>query len=248
VADAQQAANLLTEAATIMQRQADRLGAQLAMLVAERYQQLPQGINLSEAQVILLLGYVARYLDLVKTVPLEPDAYLYVERWLDETFANLQQTTALYYRWAVVAQAFVTLADYPDFDEHLWDLENRFNLLVAEGQRTAADPDLAKFQALIAAYNGDPQTASQTWEQLGEIALAAEYAREAGDLERAYRLFHQAKIETPEALATTVKLLRLVQQLKHKHVDLRPAERQFLLAELAALQAEVAQVTTASPD
>lgn len=247
-ADAQQAAALLRQAGEIMQRQADPLGVQVAQLIAARYEQLPQRANLNQTQISTLLDAVARYLDLIKTLQLAEDAYIYVQRWLDEAFASLGQHTALYYRWAVIAQEFSLLTDHPGLDEQFWDLENRFKLLLDAGKRALDDPDLAKFQAFIAGYNGDPLTASQTWEQLGELKLAVEYAREAGDLERAYRLFHQLRSETPEEVSTTVKLLRLVQQLKHKHAHLRPAERQTLLAELAALQTAVATNVTTAED
>lgn len=241
-ADARQAAALLRQAGALMLRQEDKLGAEVAQLIAERYEQLPQRSNLGLAQIDTLLNAVARYLDLIKALPLEEEAYLYAQRWLDEAFVSLGQHTTLYYRWAVIAQEFALLTDHPGLDEQFWDLENRFKLLLEQGKRALDDPDLAKFQAFIAGYNGDPLTAAQTWEQLGELKLAVEYAREAGDLERSYRLFHQLRSETPEEVATTVKFLRLAQQLKYKHANLRPAERQALLAELAALQEAVASV------
>jgi hypothetical protein len=169
-------------------------------------------------------------------------AYLYLQRWLDETFANLHSRTGIYARWASVAQAVAAVTAYADFDDHMWDLENRLKLLLEQGKRSADDPEIARFRALVAGYNGDAEAASLTWEQAGDPGLAAEFARQAGDLERAYRLLHQARLPMPEDLATTVKAIRLLQQLKSKHTSLHPAERRTLLTELAELYTTMASV------
>jgi hypothetical protein len=241
-AAAQQAATLLREASEAMQRQSDVIGAQATYLLAERYTNLPQPARLDEEQTARLLTYAERYLQLVKPLSMDATAYGFVERWLEEIYANLHFRTSLYFRWAVAGQELDALSTYAALDEHLWDLENRLNHLMEQGKRSPSDPDVARFLALVATYNGDAQAASTHWEQLGELARAADYAREAGDLERAFRLYHQAKSETPEALATAVRATRLLQQLQSKHTGLRPAERRTLLGALGVLQEALVRI------
>ena len=65
----------------------------------------------------------------------------------------------------------------PDFDERLWDLENR--LLLAPPDALAGR-EVASFRAFLADYGGDPAQASLFWEQLGDMELAIESARNAG--------------------------------------------------------------------
>jgi hypothetical protein len=235
-AAAQQAATLLAEATGAMRRQSDEVGANATALLAERYRTIPQADQLDEAQIMALLTYTERYVQLVQPLASVPAAYLFAERWLRESLASLAAHTGLYYRWAMLAQHFATLVPTFDVDEPLWDLENRLKLLLDQGKRERGDPAIAKFLALVAGYNGDAQAASITWEQLGELGVAADYAREAGDLERAFRLLHQAKINVPEELATAVRATRLLQQLRTKHTNLRPAERRALLSELETLR------------
>ncbi len=218
-----------------MQRQTDGVGAQALHVLIERYQALPQHANLSAAQIETLLNLARRYLEIVEPLDMAQTAYVYLHHWLEEAFASLHQQTALYYRWALIAQAFAALAAYSEMDEHLWDLENRMNLLLEQGKRKLDDANLAKFRALLMAYNDDAQGASLAWEQLGEITMAADYAREAGDMERAYNLLRQSKTAIPEELAVAVKAMRLLQQLEQKHHALRNEERRVLLEQLAAL-------------
>jgi hypothetical protein len=245
--EAQRIALLLDEAAQALARQGDNEGAPATAVLAERYRQIPQNTHLSEDQVKALLSYVERYLDSVKALEMAGSAFVFVERWLHEAYENLHARTALYARWALLAQEMSLRNAAFDPDEQLWDLENRLNLLLEQGKRNATDPAVTRFQALMAAYNGDAQQAAETWEQLGEWAVAAEFAREAGDLERAYRLLHRSHTSVPEELATAVKAMRLLQQLQHKFSGLRPAERRTLLAELAALQAAVTGTETPDP-
>jgi hypothetical protein len=232
----------LREASEAMQRQSDVIGAQATYLLAERYTNLPQPARLDEEQTARLLTYAERYLQLVKPLSMDATAYGFVERWLEEIYANLHFRTSLYFRWAVAGQELDALSAYAALDEHLWDLENRLNHLMEQGKRSPSDPDVARFLALVATYNGDAQAASTHWEQLGELARAADFAREAGDLERAFRLYHQAKSETPEALATAVRATRLLQQLQSKHTGLRPAERRTLLGALGVLQEALVRI------
>ncbi len=244
-ADARQAAALLIEAARAMERQSDRVGASALHLLAERYTKLPHHKELTTIQIETLLTFAGRYLGLQRPLNLGQDAYTYIHHWLEETFASLQQQTDLYYRWALVAQEFADLTAYPVLDDHLWDLENRLALLVEHGKRKLDDKPIAKFRALVTSYNGDLQEASAVWEQLGELEVAADYARDAGNMERAYNLLRQAKAIIPEELAVAVKALRLLQQLEQKYHALRPGEREQLLEELAALHTAIASSDSA---
>jgi hypothetical protein len=238
--EANQAADLLSEAAAAMLRQADQEGAEATALLAERYHSIPRPEPLDESQVDSLLAYSERYLALTRLLNLDAAAYRFVKCWIHESYANLHLRTSLYTRWALLAQEYAR--HDPDFeiDEAFWDLENRVNMLLEQGKRQRDDLAIARFQALLAAYNGDAQLAAETWEQLGELEVAADFARDAGDLERASRLLHQSKTPLPEELAIAVKTTRLLQQLRHKYAGLRPAERRTLLAELAALQSALA--------
>jgi hypothetical protein len=236
-----QIAHLLEEAAAAMARQADAEGASAATLLAQRYHEISTNGPFNEAQMASLLSYTERYLALLKPLRLDGTAYAFARIWVQEALDNLHLRTALYARWVLLAQELTQhLPDF-DVDEALWDLENRLNLLLEQGKRSPDDPGVTEFQALIAAYNGDAQAAAETLERLGDYTNAAAYARDAGELERAYRLLHQAKIPIPEDLATAVKAVRLLQQLRSKHTGLRPAERRALLAELTALQTAMAQ-------
>ena len=89
----------------------------------------------------------------------------------------------------------------------------------------------------MAAYNGEPATASRAWEKLGQLELAANQARAAGELERAYNLLRQAGQPLPEELSIAVKFLRQAAQLTTKQRGLQPAERHALAEELTALLA-----------
>ena len=107
---------------------------------------------------------------------------------------------------------------------------------LSTGTLSAQDKKAATyFRAIVAAFTGDPAEASLAWEQLGEIPLAVEQARVAGDVERAYNLLRQSKGDIPEELSTAVKALRLLQQLEQKHHGLSQAERKTMLEALARL-------------
>jgi hypothetical protein len=238
-AEAAMAADLFAEAGQASARLGEHERAGAAAILAERYRTIPQREQLGEQQVGLFLTYSERYLGLVRSFQPDDPACRILERWLGELFANLHNHTDLYARWTLLAQEVAHQNSTYEIDEAVWDLENRLTLLVEQGQRQREDPPITRFLALVAAYHGNAQLAAETWEQLGDLTVAAEYARDAGDLERSFRLLHQAKIAVPEALATTVKTIRLLQQLQHKYSGLRPAERRALLAELAALQAAI---------
>ncbi|MFN8495161.1 MAG: AAA family ATPase [Caldilineaceae bacterium] len=242
--DARTVVKLLTEAAEAMTRQADAQGASALRVVAERYQVLPQATHLTSIQVESLLNFIWRYLEVIKPLNVGEAGYSWSKRWLEEAFANLHNATDLYQRWLLVAQEYEQRVAYAELDDHLWDLENRVALLLEQGKRSPDDRNLKKFKALVMGYQGEAEAASAAWEQLGELEIAADYAREAGDMERAYDLFRQSKVSIPEELAVTVKALRLLQQLEHKHQGLRPAERRQLLEHLAALHTAVASSET----
>jgi hypothetical protein len=237
-----QIADLLVQAAQAMQRQEDHAGAQAVQVLAQRYRDIPQRARLDVEQVAALLDGAEQYLRLVQPLRGRAEALVFVKHWLDEAFNNLDFNSEFYARWMIAAQEYAVYIPTADFDERFWDLENRLNLLLEQGIRSAEEPEIVRFRALVASYNGDAQAASLTWEKLGEFAVAAEYARTAGDLERAFRLFHLAKVDVPEALGTVVQTVRRLQQLQRKHTGLRPAERRALLDELDALRAAVAAI------
>lgn len=153
-------------------------------------------------------------------------ALAHAARWLDEAAAGLNGHIALFYPWATAGAHLARLHAYPSLDDRLWDLEHRFQ---------AAGAPQGPFAAFLAAYNGDAASASRIWEQLGELELAVESARAAGELERAHTLLRTTHRPIPEDLATAVKAQRLLLQLQQKHQTLRPGERRALAEELARL-------------
>jgi hypothetical protein len=159
---------------------------------------------------------------------------------LEETFQRLNGYNGLYYDWALAAQKFAAQIDYPPLDERLWDLENRVELECGPNWKLkGADEALIRFAAFIAAYNGDPVTASAAWEKLGQIELAVQQARIAGDMERAYNLLRRFNKPVPEELATAVKLVRQAAQLEAKHRHLTPAERAAIVVHLTQLSEQL---------
>ena len=191
---------------------------------------------MSAGELQRLIACIENYLHILAPLNLDISAFVYVEHWLEEAFQHLNARRDLYYDWALAAQSYGTLVDYPPLDERLWDLENRVELALGPGwKQDGGDEPLVKFAALIAAYNGDPATASAAWEKLGQIDLAASQARAAGDLERAYNLLRRHNKPVPEEVALAVKILRQAAQLEAKHHHLTAAERETLLAQLDRL-------------
>ena len=237
------AAELLHEAARLVAAQGDAPGGAALALLAARYDAVPQRRNLTPDQVRAVLESAREYLRAVKPLAPGDAAYRIVRGWLDETFAALGDHSALYYDWAATADRLALDTDYPPLDERIWDLENRLGLL----RRPAHDPAVTRFRAFAAAYNGDPGTASLAWEELGEMELAVQQARLAGDLERAYNLMRQARLPIAEELATAVKALRLLQQVEQKQHGLTPAERRAILEELTRLHAQLSENTDVAP-
>jgi hypothetical protein len=231
-----QLAGLFHHMGQALQRQRDITGAQVAALLADRYRSLPHNGPLTERELVQLIDCIDDYLHILAPLNLDITAFVYVEHWLEEAFGRLNGRSSLYYDWALAAQSYATLVDYPPLDERLWDLENRVELQRGPGWKTdGADEPLVKFTALIAAYNGDPAIASAAWEKLGQIDLAVQQARVGGDLERAYNLMRRHNQAVPEELALAVKLLRQAAQLAVKHRHLTPAERETITAQLHQL-------------
>lgn len=243
-ANSQRLEELFQNLAGAMHRQNDLAGEQMAHLLAERYHTLPPGNELTPEQADRLLRFSANYLQLLAPLDLEPEAFVFVERWLEEAYAGLGDQEGLYYEWALLGQTYALLNDYPQLDERLWDLENRVELAYGpDWKATLSDERLVKFAAFIAAYNGEAAAASAAWERLGQVDLAVEQAREAGDVERAYALLKRAGLPAPEELNVAVKLHRLAQQLAGRHARLRAAERAALAAQLETLAAQLREPT-----
>jgi hypothetical protein len=223
-----------------LQRQQDVVGAQVAALLAERYRSLPHNGALGEGELERLIRLTDQYLQVLGPLNLDMTAFVYVAHWLEEAFVRLGEHSRLYYDWALAAQKFAVQVDYPPLDERLWDLENRVELQRGRGWKTESDDEpLVRLAALLAAYNGDPLTASAAWEKLGQMELAIQQARLGGDLERAYGLLRRQNLPVPEELATAVKLLRQATQLSGKYRHLTAAERETVSAQLEELSARL---------
>mgnify|MGYP006915174842 CR=1 FL=1 len=193
-----------------------------------------------QPQLARLIRNIEQYLQLLAPLNLDVSAFVYVEHWLEEAFGRLNGYTGLYYDWSLAAQKFAAQVDYPPLDERLWDLENRVELERGPNWKLeGSDEALVRFGAFIAAYNGDPAVASVAWEKLGQVELAAQQARLAGDMERAYALLRRYNKPVPEDLATAVKLLRQAAQLEGKYRHLTPAERAAIVAQLTQLSARL---------
>lgn len=195
--------------------------------------------------------------------------YLFPRRWIAEAFTNLNDHVALYYLWAVTADQWINGAatvelEYPEFDEQLWELENRVEMVVDQVNEQATDQvteqttgqniaennhaennqaadtklndSIARFEAFILGYHGKAEEASIAWEQLGEVEFAAEQARNAGLFEHAYDLLRRSKSQLPEALTLAAKSVRQLEQLAQNPKTLRPEERRALRERLEEIQ------------
>jgi hypothetical protein len=233
--DSEAVAPLLARAARLRALQVQPASARLLEGIGARYSELPQRSGHGVEEVKGLVRRAQKLLDAIREQPADEEArlvrdasILHLSRWLEEAFADLGNHLALYHPWATVAVHLHRAGGYPALDERMWELEQRFD---------AAGAPSGHFAAFRAAYNGDPASASILWEQLGELDLAIEAAREAGDLERAGALLRSNHRTLPEDLATALRVLRLVGQLQHKHHTLREGERRTLAEELARLHA-----------
>jgi hypothetical protein len=239
-ANSLKAADLLAESARVLESEQNLDGAGVLWLLHERYRQLPQRSGHSDDQLQTLLSYVSRHLALLAGAQVDPDGYAYARRWIGEAYAGLGESFTLYYQWANLAQELGERSGDDGYRGRVQQLAHRLQaILERAGQMSQFwddNVDLARFRALATGVDGDHVTASQAWEALDEPVRAAEEARLAGEMPRAYSLYRQAKHAVPEELAIAVKLIRLVEQLQQKHDHLRPQERLQLAAELQTLQ------------
>jgi hypothetical protein len=238
-------AALLGEAAAIMDADQNAAGAQAIRVLQARYEQLPVSHDLSEEQVLSLLNLAERYMGLTEALRLELEAYVFVRRWLQEAYGGLEDRVTLFYAWGAAAAHLARLTGDTGYRTQVVHLEQRLaNLLERAGQFSHLwdnNADLSRFRALAAGVHGRHAEASVTWEALGDLEQAAWQAREAGDMERAFTLLRQAKAPVTEDLATTVKFLRLLEQLEQKQYPLTAGERAMLIDRLAALQARLGE-------
>ncbi|MFN8442218.1 MAG: AAA family ATPase [Caldilineaceae bacterium] len=237
---ADQFTELYTATADALSRQQDAQGAQIVSILAQRYHDIPQIGSLAPAQIKDLLAALQHYLAAISRPAilnrkLTEETFNVAQLWIEESFTSLGRTCELYVNWALAAIEFAQKINYSELDNRLWELDLRVQELLQTQLSSEESAALAHFRAVSAAYSGDPVEASRAWEELGEIGLAVEQARLAGDLERAYTLLRHNKNEIPEELSTAVKTLRLLQQLEQKHHGLNDAERQTLLEALARL-------------
>jgi hypothetical protein len=236
--DSEHVAALFEEAAGLLQSAGDGVGAAAMGILAERYRAVAPQHHLSQTEIRRVLDLARQYVAVTAPLGVGEAAYMDVVGWLAETFANLGGHSDLYYEWALTGQEVAHVTALPRLDEWLWDLEHRLEM---ESESHSGGPNEERFRAFLAAYNGDALEASLIWERLGEMDLAIEQARSAGDLERAHTLLRQTKQAIPEDLATAVKAVRLMQQLGQKHLMLRPAEQRTLLEELVRLHAIISE-------
>lgn len=187
-----------------------------------------------------VLRYIQEYFACYQSYLLDASdqqLFRFTERWLDETFGCLGEHLQLYYRWAIGAQAQDTVSFYPRLDECLWELENRFAMLIEHGkpiQRKKVRLERDRFKAFLLSYNGE--SAAAAWAELGEFSKAAEQARLAGKLEQAHALLRRANETVPEELAIAVKMIRQMDQLQQKHEGLTEREKVTLYERFQTLQ------------
>lgn len=229
---------LFEEAAAAMHRQGDTLGTQALQSLVDRYRELPPKANYSKAETENLLTHTDRYLQLIGPLQLDSEAYVYIERWLEESFSEVRRHVDLYHSWATLAQSYARITPYATFDDHVWELENQLTLLIERGKQSPDNPTVMRFRAFVAAYDERPE-ASILYEKLGETELAVRAARAAGELEHAYTLYRKSDEEIPDELGATVKAVRQLRELHQKHRRLYPAERQALLDAIRALEIEL---------
>ena len=242
--NAKQAAELLADAAEIIAPE-NAAGSAALRILARRYELVPQIGALSAKQIDAVLGCLQEYLTVMHPLGVEPDAYLFAMRWMDETFETLGNQVGFYYRWAFASDMLASDAIYPNFDDNIWDLENRVAMLVDEGgnapgRNRRERAELAKFHAFLLGYNGDAAAASVAWEALNDLVAAAKEARAAGQIERAYDLLRRSDETIPDELAVAVKTVRLLDQLTQKQAKLTTREKETLYQRLVDLQDQLA--------
>ncbi len=255
----QRAGALLAESAALLSQSGDQTGSAALELLAERYRRVPARAGLQEEQWSTVLDLAQRYLAAVAGGKAEREAYIHVVTWIEDAFPALGDAFTLYYPWSVTAYALDRALGEHRYDAAILLLAQRLEAIMDRAQQLArfwdSNQDLARFRALVAGVRGDHAAASAAWEALGEPALAVEEARLAGDMARAYDLLRQMRAAPPEDLATTVKFLRLLEQLENKRYPLRPEERRRLIERLDSLKAalrgggdDLPRTTRTAPD
>ncbi|MCB9158724.1 MAG: AAA family ATPase [Caldilineaceae bacterium] len=238
-----QVAGLLGDAAAVMDADGNAGSAEALRVLQARYRELPVSHELSEEQVLSLLELAERYMDVTGPLHAEPEAYVFIRRWLQEAYGGLEDRVTLFYAWASAAVRLGRLTGDASYRTQVVHLEQRLaSLLERAGPFSHLwdnNVELARFRALAAGVHGQHAEASATWEALGDPEQAAWQARQAGDMERAFALLRQAKLPVSEDLATTVKFLRLLDQIEQKEYPFSPGEKRMLIDRLAALQARL---------
>ncbi len=234
-------AELLGESARIMELDGNQGGAEALRILSRRYATLPLRDEMSDEQILSLLDLARQYVEVV--APLHPEriAYAHVQRWLTNAFANLGERFTLYYAWSSTAEQICTLIDDTSYLARVIQLEQRLNTILDRSGPLSSlwdgDEDLARFRALAVGVHGRHDESSLAWEALGDPLRAAEQARAAGDMERAYQLLRAANAPISEDLATTIKFLRLLEQIELKGYAYSDNERQMLRDRLERLRA-----------
>lgn len=230
-----QVAALLRRQSAVEESQERTERAQALRVLAARYEDVPARSGLADMPLLSVLQSVLTHLALLGNPPAHDLAHSLL--WLDETFVDLGERVRLYYKWASTAATLARSGNFPQLDEHIWELENRLE----QTSGPASDHDSLRLRAFLADYNDKPDEASLLWEQAGATDQAIESAREAGDLERAHALLRRHNPSAiPDALAIAVKVVRQLVQLEQKHRSLTPAERAALLEQIARVHDAIA--------
>jgi hypothetical protein len=236
-------AELLEESARIMEAEGNRGGAQGLRILSHRYATLPLHDELNDEQVLELLALARQYVEIVAPLQPERSVYAHVQRWLNDAFANLGERFTLYYAWSSTAEQICTLIDDTSYLSRVIQLEQRLDTILDRAGRLGSlwdgDEDLARFRALSAGVHGRHEESSLAWEEMGDLLRAAEQARAAGDMERAYQLLRTANAPISEDLATTIKFLRLLEQIELKGYDYTANEREMLRGRLEQLRSSL---------
>ena len=242
---------LLGQAATVRAAAGESVRAEALQILAQRYERLPRSHDLGEEDVLLLLDLANAFMTSMEPERPQPAQFAFVRRWLFEAYGGLEDRVSLFYGWTSTAARLDRLTGESSAGTHVTHLEQRLTAVLERagqfGHLWDNSTELARFRALAAGVHGRHEAAADAWEALGEPAHAAEQARLAGDMERAFNLLRQAKLPVGEDLSTTIKFLRLLEQLEHKQYAYSPNEQAMLRTRLAALQATL-DPTPAPPE
>lgn len=246
-ADVEEAKSLLQEVIDQARKNADP-AFHFWQIVLARYIAEAQVGQLSAQQLERVLVHIDEWVSLSRQAEYATLTHLagtaFVLRWLEEVYGSLNEHLLYFYDWAHSAARVIARLDATDFraytwsfDDYLWDLEHRVEQQLAENPQRSkrVQQALDRFKAFLLGYHGHKEEASLAWERLGNYEEAGRQARLSGQLERAYNLLRRSDSSIPEALAVAVKALRLLDQLKSKHEDLTPAEKDALLEQLSSI-------------